>query len=86
MPHTQETVLAEITDIARLVFEDPSLEVTLQTSSDDVPRWDSLRHIALIVEAECRFDIRFRSNEIEELKSVGELVRLIQAKLELVAA
>jgi acyl carrier protein len=86
MPHTQETVLAEITDIARLVFEDPSLELTLQTSSDDVPRWDSLRHIALIVEAECRFDIRFRSNEIEELKSVGELVRLIQAKLELVAA
>jgi acyl carrier protein len=68
------------------VFEDPSLEVTLQTSSDDVPRWDSLRHIALIVEAECRFDIRFHSNEIEELKSVGELVRLIQAKLELVAA
>ena len=86
MRHTQETILAEITDIARLVFEDPSLELKLETSSDDVPKWDSLRHIALIVEAECRFDIRFRSNEIEELKIVGELVRLIQAKMELITA
>jgi acyl carrier protein len=86
MQHTQETILAEITDIARLVFENPSLELTLQTSSDDIPKWDSLSHIALVVEAECRFDIRFRSNEIEELKNVGELVRLVQAKLELVAA
>jgi acyl carrier protein len=86
MQHTQETILAEITDIARLVFEDPSLELKLETSSDDVPKWDSLRHIALIVEAECRFDIRFRSNEIEELKIVGELVRLIQAKMELITA
>ena len=43
-------------------------------------------HIALVVEAECRFDIRFRSDEIEELKNVGELVRLVQAKLELVTA
>jgi acyl carrier protein len=86
MQHTQETILAEITDIARLVFEDPSLELKLETSSEDVPKWDSLRHIALIVEAECRFDIRFRSNEIEELKIVGELVRLIQAKMELITA
>jgi len=86
MRHTQETILAEITDIARSVFADPSLELTLQTCSDDVPKWDSLSHIALVVEAECRFDIRFRSNEVEELKNVGELVRLVQSKLELVAA
>jgi acyl carrier protein len=86
MPYTQEVILAEITDIARLVFEDLSLELTLETSSDDIPKWDSLSHIALVVEAECRFDIRFRSDEIEELKNVGELVRLVRAKLELVTA
>lgn len=86
MPRALEAILAEITDIARLVFEDASLELTLETSSDDIPKWDSLSHIALVVEAECQFDVRFRSNEIEELKNIGELVRLIQAKLELVAA
>jgi acyl carrier protein len=86
MRHTASTILAEITDIARLVFEDPALELTLDTTSDDVARWDSMSHIALVVECECRFDLRFQSMEIEELRSVAELVRLIQAKLELVNA
>jgi acyl carrier protein len=79
-------ILAEVTAIARSVFEDPSLELTLETTSDDVPLWASLAHIALVVEAECHFDIRFQVAEIEEIKNVGELVRLIHAKLEMVAA
>ena len=83
---TYGAILAEVIAIARSVFEDPSLELTLETTSDEVPRWDSLAHIALVVEAECHFDIKFQVAEIEEIKNVGELVRLIQAKLELVAA
>lgn len=77
---------AEVSGIARQVFEDPALDLTLESTSDDVPRWDSKSHIALVVACECRFDIRFPSMEIEELRSVGELVRLIQAKLELVGS
>ena len=86
MRHTRDTILAGITDIARQVFEDPALELTPDTTSDDVPRWDSMNHITLIVECECRFDIQFETMEIEELRSVDELVRLIQEKLERVDA
>lgn len=75
-------ILAEVTDIARQVFEDPALDLTLESTSDDVPRWDSMSHVALVVACELRFDLRFQPMEIEELRSVGELVRLIQAKLE----
>ncbi len=39
-----------------------------------------MNHIALVVEAECRFDIQFQTAEIEELTSVRDLVRMIQAK------
>ena len=86
MPVQNDAILAEITDIARQVFEDPALELTLETTSDDVQGWDSMSHIALVVECECRFGLRFQSMEIEDLRSVGELVRLIQAKLELVSS
>jgi acyl carrier protein len=75
------TILAEVTDIARLVFGDPLLEPTLETTSDDVPCWDSMNHIALVVEAECRFGIECRTSEIEDLKSISELVRAIETKL-----
>ena len=86
MRHTRDTILAEVADVARQVFEDPALELTLDTSSDDVPRWDSMSHITLVVECECRFDIRFETMAIEELRSGGELVRLIEQKLALADA
>jgi acyl carrier protein len=74
-------ILAEITDIFRSVLRDPSIELTLETTADDLPAWDSMNHIAVVVEAECRFDIQFDAREIEELTSVGELVRMIHGKL-----
>jgi acyl carrier protein len=86
MRHTRDTILAEVADVARQVFEDPALELTLDTTSDDVPRWDSMSHITLVVECESRFDVRFETMAIEELRSVGELVRLIEQKLALAAA
>ena len=42
-----------------------------------------MNHIAVVVEAECRFDIQFDTREIDALVSVGEIVRMIEAKLSL---
>lgn len=73
-------ILMGLTDIFRSVFEDPDLELTLETTSDDLPCWDSMNHINIVVEAEYRFDIQFRTAEIEDLTRISELVRLIETK------
>ncbi|HVC62248.1 MAG TPA: acyl carrier protein [Acetobacteraceae bacterium] len=77
---TEQPVLAGVTEIFRAVFNDPDLELTSRSTADEVPGWDSMTHITLIVEAECRFGILFQAAEIESLYSVGELVRAIEAK------
>ncbi len=59
----------------------PDLEVTPETSAEDVPEWDSLRHISIVVGAEEMFGIRFRTAELEELRNVGELTALIARRL-----
>jgi acyl carrier protein len=82
----QAAILEAVADIFRSVFEDPALELTLDTTQDDVPCWDSMNHITLVVEAECRFDIQFLTAEIEDLRSVGAMVRQIQAKRALMTA
>jgi acyl carrier protein len=76
----EHPVLAGVTEIFRSVFNDPNLELTARSTADEVPGWDSMTHISLIVEAECRFGILFQAAEIESLYSVGELVRAIEAK------
>jgi acyl carrier protein len=67
-----------------LGVQDPLLELTYETTSDDVPDWDSMNHITLLVEIEAYFDIQFPMAEIEELRSVGELVQAIKDRLSLV--
>ena len=79
-------ILAEITDIVRTVFSDPYIELTPEMTSDDLPVWDSMNYIRLVVEAECRFDIEFQAVEIEDVKTVGELVQMIEAKVAVVHA
>ena len=80
MPASHPAVLAGLTDIFRTVFEDRSLELDPRMTPDDIPAWDSMTHITLIVEAESRFGVRFDAGELEQLKSVGELVRQIESR------
>ena len=74
-------ILPTLTDICREVLDDPGLVLSLETRADDVEDWDSMNHITIVVEAERRFAIKFHTAEIEELRNVGDFVRLIGSKL-----
>ena len=52
-------VLAEITDVVRQVLEDRTIELAPDTAMGELAGWDSMNHIAILVEAECRFDVVF---------------------------
>jgi acyl carrier protein len=75
-----EKIYEQLTDIFRDVFDDQTLVPNAQTKASDVPEWDSLNHINLIVAVESRFRIKFKTAELESLRNVGHLVELIQKK------
>jgi len=66
--------------VFRVVFDDPALQIRDEYKADDIPGWDSLRHINLIVSIEEEFDIRFSTAEIASLACVGDVKRLIVAR------
>ena len=70
----------EIADIFRFVLHEEALELTPRTTPDDLPNWDSMNHIALVVEAECRFGVLFEAEEIDAVRSVGDLIAAIRSK------
>ncbi len=68
--------------IAKLqtIFDDLFLEpvsLTPALSAKDVPEWDSLMHISLLVAVEKAFAVRFRVGEVEQTRNVGEFADLI---------
>ncbi len=47
--------------------------ITPETSPDDIPRWDSLRHIALVTALEDAFSISLSMDEMMEIHSVRDI-------------
>lgn len=76
----QAEVLAKLQTIFDNVFlEPPKLTPTL--SAKDVPEWDSLLHISLLVAVEKAFNVRFRVGEVEATSNVGQFADLIVRRL-----
>lgn len=74
-------ILAELTPIFRVVFDDDSIVLTRQTTADDIDGWDSLSHMNLVMSVEVKFKVRFALGELPSLKNVGDLADLTLKKL-----
>lgn len=73
-------IYPRLNEIFRDTFDDESIELTPNTTAHDIKDWDSVNHINLIVAIEQEFGIKLKTAELESLKDVGEMVRLISAK------
>jgi len=79
---TTEDILTKTQDAFREAFNvDPSL-VSLETRPDDIPGWDSLGQLALATSLEQAFAINLDVDDLMEMESVREIVRIIKSKQE----
>ena len=53
-----------------------------ETLATQVPGWDSLNHVNVILAVEKHFGVRFKPVEILKLKNIGDLQRLLTSKLQ----
>jgi acyl carrier protein len=75
-------VYSKLTAIFRDVFDEDDLQLTPQTTADDVDGWDSLSHIRLVLAVSKAFEVKFSASEIGNLMNVGEFADLIEKKAE----
>jgi acyl carrier protein len=78
---TEAEILLKLSEVFREVFRDPTITATPEMTADDVEKWDSLSHIDMIIYAEEEFGVRLPTRQVINLENVGDLVRLIQSKL-----
>lgn len=76
---SREEIYERLNEVFRDVFDDDSIEVTPETTSDDIEDWDSLEHINLVNAVESEFGIRFTMAQVTGMKNVGEMVEIILA-------
>jgi acyl carrier protein len=76
-----EKIYKKLTGIFREVFDNPNIEITSDTTADDIYEWDSMAHMNLILMIETRFDIEFTQMEVMRFQNVGEMAVCINSKL-----
>lgn len=78
---TDRQILDELTVVFRDVFDDDDLRIAASTVASDIPEWDSLTHVRLMLSVQAVFKVKFAAADITKLQSVGDLVALIQRRL-----
>jgi len=77
----QAEAIAKLQTVFDNVFLEP-VSLTPALSAKEVPEWDSLMHISLVVSVEKAFAVRFRVGEVEQTRNVGEFADLILKRMQ----
>lgn len=68
----------QIIEILKIVLEDN--QVNLFSSRDNCANWDSMRHLMVAVEIESQFGVELQPDDIEAMKSVEDIEKIIKSK------
>lgn len=55
-------------------------EIKDETQANEVPGWDSLKHLNIILAIEKSYNIKFKGMEIMKVQNIGSLQKLIDSK------
>ena len=73
--------LDKLSNILRVLFNLPDLELNNNLTAKDVPGWDSFNHVNLIINIEEEFNVRFSNDEVGGMQNVGNLKSLLASKI-----
>jgi len=77
MQKIKENVVKLLADILDLSVED----IPNNASPDILERWDSLKHMLLVMSLEQEFDIKFTDDELTDLLTVDLIAEIISERL-----
>ena len=77
---TEAELYAALGEIFRDVFLRDDIVLRPHMTAADVAGWDSLKQIEIVLAVQARYEIKLTTRDLDSLLSVGDLVRVIEAK------
>ena len=78
----KKEIIEKLTLIFRDTFGHPTLDLRDDMTADDVENWDSLTHMLLITNVENQLGLKFKLKDLNKMKQVGDMISLIESKLD----
>jgi len=74
-------ILTNVREAFKSAFNIDPQSVSMETQASDVSAWDSVGHLSLAGNLEEVFGITLDVDDLMEMESIREIVRIVQAKL-----
>ena len=77
---TEADTYVGLNEIFRDVFMRDDISLTPELTAKQVSGWDSFKQIEIIMASEEKWGIKFNTRELDSLRCVGDLARMIMSK------
>lgn len=77
----RKEVEIKLTEIFRKVFNNDSIILSNELTTNDIDHWNSLINMILITEIENSFSLKFKLKELYKMRNVGDIIDDIISKL-----
>ena len=73
-------IYVALTGIFQKLFARSDISLHANTSAADMEGWDSFRQVEILLALERHYAMKFTAKELDNLESVGDLVRCIASR------
>ncbi|MBO0911614.1 MAG: acyl carrier protein [Acidobacteria bacterium] len=77
-----EPIFEQVRNLVSDLFGIPAREIRESSSPQSIDAWDSTQHLNLVLALEGKFQLELLPEEIDGMKSVGDVVRIVETKLQ----
>jgi acyl carrier protein len=76
------SVFEQVRSVASDLLGIPADGISAASSPESIEAWDSVQHLTLVLALEEEFNLQLSPEEIEQMKNIGDIAKLIERKLQ----
>jgi acyl carrier protein len=73
-------IFEKVRSIAADILQVKSGALSADSSPETVDTWDSVHHLNLVLALEESFDFQFSPEEMDQMKTIGQIAGIVEAK------
>jgi acyl carrier protein len=68
----------QVRNVASDIFGIPANKITAESSPETIENWDSMQHLNLVLAIEEKFGVQLEPEDIEQMKNIGAVAKLVE--------
>lgn len=79
-------VFDQVRTIASDLFAISPDKIDAQSSPENIESWDSVQHLNLVLALEEKFGLQLSPEEIEQMKTIADVAKIVEGKIQATAS